>query len=298
MPVFGLFRRKEKPAAIVEAQPVEAQPVEEASRSTSKVTEWDASIAQITSDFETKLIEAIRQCEPLIASTQSDLSPIDECWGAVDLELERAKKALNRAWSSPNTILSRDPVVSESQHTFQETKLYEGECELELAYQAAYRQVRARAAQAMMQYALDRDACSRYCIGCNQALATVLVGQAQNIQCPHCFVAQTVEPGQAFRVFALAAARWVGEWDAFPHYQTMQRAKQRIERFRNSQKVPMELLHEFHDAAQSYWQTALGVEAHLVPQKTNHLESAIDANMKGARRLLRHHWQWRSFEAE
>ena len=93
-----------------------------------------------------------------------------------------------------------------------------------------------------------------------------------------------------------SVARWVGEWDAFGHWQDMKRAEMRIGRYRHTKDVPMALLHDFHAAAQNYWETSLAVEAQLVPHLVAHLPTTIDARMKVVRRILRDHWQWRAFE--
>ena len=43
-------------------------------------------------------------------------------------------------------------------------------------------------------------------------------------------------------------------------------------------------------------ETALGIEAKMVPHLEPHLPNTLDARMKEARKVLRHHWQWRAYE--
>jgi len=297
--VFNLFRKKSAKPPVppeVPLPPVVVAIERPSFAATREIEEWNASIERIKRQFERVLVQALERSGPLVAAIETDLSPIEQVWGPLERELDNVQRSLSKAWKRPYVVLSKDPTVGEPRLAIQENKLYLESNELELAFQAAYRQVKAQAAQAMMQFALHRDARTRYCSACGSGLTTVLIGQAQNIECPYCGVMQMVEPGQAFRVFAAAAARWVGEWDAFPYYQIMKRAEVRIGRYRSSKDVPMDLLHEFHDAAQSHWRTALGVEAHLVPHMASHVARTVDARMIGARRLLRQHWQWRAFE--
>lgn len=297
--MFGLFRKKKARRAPTphpaqhEVQHAVVQPSAVVQR---RLCEWDAAIVRIRGEFETMVVEALGHSEPLLACVQTDIEPLEQLWESAERQLEKSQRALANAWNGPYSALYGDAAVTEQQLAAEEDKLYIQSTELELALQAAFRQVRARAAQAMMQYALHQDAGSRYCLGCGSGLVMCLVGQAQNIQCPSCGLAQVAEPGQAFRIFAGSAARWVGEWDGFVHYQGMRRAETRISRYRNTKDVPMPLLHEFSNAATQYWQTSLGVEAHLVPHLAKHAPATVNARLKDARRLLRNHWQWRAYE--
>jgi hypothetical protein len=108
--------------------------------------------------------------------------------------------------------------------------------------------------------------------------------------------AQAVMQANASAVQGMA--HFIGKWEGFPHWQNMQRAHMRIDRYRSTKDVPMELLHQYHDAAQAYWSTACGAEARLVPHLVSHLPKTIEARMKESRKFLRNHWQWRSYEEE
>ncbi len=274
--MFGLFRKRHTAGLVMvrQAPPLPAQIRDK--------TTWTALRDRTRAELEERLVQALSDSEPIIAATETDLSAIDQLWDRVDGALHKIQRSLERGWDR----LQVD-----------QRALHEELTELELAFEAGRRQARAGAAQAMMQFALHRDARTRHCGACGGGLASILVGQAQNIECPRCHTPQTVEPGQAFRVFAAAGARWVGEWDAFPHYQVMKCAQVRIECYRHTKDVPMTLLREFHSAARAYWHTAIGVEAHLVPHLRLHVENLVTARMKRARRLLSEHWQWRAYEA-
>jgi hypothetical protein len=222
-------------------------------RSITKVREWDAAIAHHKEGILSLILQATHNSEALLASVPCDYNALDRLWAPLDGHLERADKALYRAWSSTETILSRDSAVTDAQRAIEETKYYEENNELAIACEAGRRHVMARAAQSMIQ------------------------------------VAQ--HPSEVWSV-----ARWVGEWDAFGHWQNMKRAEMRIGRYRHTKDVPMALLHDYRAAAQNYWEMSLTVEAQLVPHLVAHLPKTIDARMKEARRLLRDHWQWRAFE--
>ncbi len=100
----------------------------------------------------------------------------------------------------------------------------------------------------------------------------------------------------AFRVFAASGARWVGEWDGFQSWAAMSRYEMQIQKFRKTRDVPMELLHNYNNAATNYWNVVFGSEAQLVPAMAGHAPSKVDAHLKPTRKLLRSHWQWREME--
>ncbi len=261
-----------------------------------KLSEWNHTIATVRGQFEHVLLQSLKHSEPIIAAIQGDVAPLDRIWGPMEGELERAQHALSDCWRRTSASLAREESLTWQVLSGEENRLAMELVELSLALTAAHRQVKARAAQAMLQHALRDDARSRYCGGCGSPLVNTLVGQSQNYSCTSCGFSQCLEPGPAFRSFAVAAARWVGEWDAFGHWQAMCRAEAQIETYRDSRDVPMDLLHYFNAAAENYWRTCLAVEAHLVPEMAKHVPAKLDASMRPARKVLRSHWQWRAFE--
>jgi hypothetical protein len=263
--MFGLFRKKSPSQPTPVPVPAEAQesPPSSAAKIEARLSEWREATAQIKSDFAAALAQAITECEPLAAAAQTEIMQIDRIWMPVEAKLERATKALSNAWNRPYTVLYKDPTCT-AQLAAEDAKYCEEENELALAYEAAYRQVRASAAQSMKEYALEQDGAS-----------------------------DAPESGQAFRLFASVAARWIGEWEGLTDWQNMKRAEMRIRRYRKIKEVPMELLHQLHDSARSYWQTALGIEAKFAPHLQSHLERTIEARMKETKKLLGSHWQWR-----
>ncbi len=259
---------------------------------------WQGEIATIRGQFQTYLQEVLRQSEAEMGQVQTEFSVLDHLWNPAERSLAQAQQELTHAWNRAKTALARDPLVTEEHADF-ELDRYEAETdELEFDYQEVLRNARAQAANAMMQFALHSDARTRYCVGCQTPLVNVLIGQTQNMRCPSCGVEQEVSPGTAFRMFAVNGARWVGDHQAFPYWRTMTRAETRIQNYRDNRLVPLDLLKEYHDAAQACWGTVFGVEAQLVPQGVHHVEGKVKMHMKPVIQLLRSHWQWREFESE
>ena len=301
--VFGLFKKKKaaQPQASVESvPPAHAAPAQGAPpmsfQPPAVCADWDRFIAEVQGRLQELLQQKVAESEPLIAAVQGDTQALMLLWGAVEHQMQNLQEEISDRWDEVCDELADDESASEELVNAEGQKRDLGNLELELAYLGAYREVCARAAKKMMDWALNEDARTRFCSECGGPLVSFLIGQAQNIQCPACGADQTVEPGQSFRMFAASGARWVGEWDAFPHFQAMKRFECQIQQYRNSQDVPLELLKSYHDAAQEYWGTAFGVEAQLVPQMAKDIPNKVAAMMKGAQKLLRQHWQWRSFE--
>lgn len=245
--MFGLFKKKPK-ASAPPASP-SGQPEAEADPGAAAVMQgpseaslaWDNAIVEIQQEFALVLAKASSESQELIAAG-SDFAQIDRLWTLADQDLHKAKDVVSRRW---NRALRELPEMTEEQSDFEGNKRDIGSTDLDLLYQAAYREMR------------------------NSAASLVI---------PE------------------TAALWAGEWQAFPDYCTMIRLEQKIQQFRKTKDVPMELLHEFNDAAQRCWSTTYGVEAQHVPAMASHLERKIDSRMKYARKLLRNHWQWRAME--
>ena len=298
--MFGLFRKKKAPAQSApetsSARAVAAEPVAGTPSVPQSLITWHAEIDQNRDAFAATVEQALRETDPLLASMGDDLSLLDGVWGPAARKLEGAKQSLRHAWNRATSALARDTAVSEQQER-QADRTYEtAESDLELLFEEGYRSAKAKAARALMEHALHVDARSRFCTGCAEPMVSLLIGQAQNVDCPACGQGQTVEPGQAFRVFATSAALWVGEWEAFAHWRDMTRAALQIAQYEDKKEVPLALLMDFHDFAQKCWGTTFGVEAQLVPQMASHIPRKVEARMKDANRLLREHWQWREFE--
>ena len=88
-------------------------------------------------------------------------------------------------------------------------------------------------------------------------------------------------------------AIYVGQSRAQDDWETMTRAENEINSFRDRKDVPMPLLERYHDAAQRYWTVVLETEAELVPVNKPHVAAKIERYMKDVQKLLRQHWQWR-----
>ncbi len=304
--MFGIFKKKPKDSTSQEghqsaqqedygdnAPAPAASPMQQGPMPSALA--WDASIAQVQQEFSQVLAQAVASSAPFIDAIQTDYGELERHWAPMDRELDNAKDAISRIWNSTQRVLMREHEEEEARE-FQANKRDFGRLELEIAHQAALREVRARASQVMLNFALHSDARSRQCTSCGQAITSVLIDRAQNIACPACQAPQTVEPGMAFRVFATVGATWVGQWDGFPYWATMVRLELQIQNFRNTKDVPMAMLHEYNNAAYHYWSLAFGSEAQLVPAMAGHMQNKIDGQMKPVRKLLRSHWQWREME--
>ncbi len=251
--MFGFFKKKKTVALVEQPAPQVAEAMQPSADSLAKLAEWESKLTGIKEGFYAAIEAAKVASESLIASGGCDLNALDFAWAGVEKRLEKDQKALYRAWSSTDTILSRDEMEFTEQRALAETEYHEENNELEIAHVGAYREAKARAAQAKLELAGDPNT---------------------RIQVAHC----------------------IGEWQAFEHWREMKRAEMRIGRHRKTQDVPMDLLHALNLAAKQYWETALGTEAELVPHLRAHLPKTIDARMKGTRRILRDHWQWRAYE--
>ena len=210
--VFGLFKKKKTDSFVDHAALHEVpvgQGMQPSAASIAKLAEWDAKIAELKEGFHAAIEEAKVASQPLIASGECDLQALDLIWAVVDKRLEKDQKALYRAWSSTDTILSRDELDLALQRALAETQYHEENNELEIAHVGAYREAKARAAQARL--ALSEDANTK-----------------------------------------IQVARYIGEWEAFGHWQDMKRAEMRIGLYEKTRDVPMELLHEFHRSAQLF----------------------------------------------
>ena len=307
--MFGLFKKKSKEGSPqspqerhqaaqgdhVHHQQAEHQPPPVQQGPMPSAIEWDQRLAQIQQEFSQVLAEAVAQSAPLIDAVQNDFSEIERHWRPAEQEKDRAQAAITRVWNSSSRAINREHESDEARD-FQMNKADYATLEIEIAHQAAYREVRARAANAMLQFALHSDARSRHCTGCGQPITSILIDRAQNISCPGCGAPQTVEPGNAFRMFAAAGALWVGEYDGFPSWAAMCRYELQIQKFRKTRDVPMELLHNYNNAATHYWTTVFGSEAQLIPAMAAHAPIKTAARLKETRKLLRSHWQWREME--
>ena len=109
--------------------------------------EWDAAIVHHKEGILSLVVQATHDSEPLLASAPCDYNALDRLWAPLATgHLERADKALYRAWSSTETILSRDSAVTDEQRAIEETKYYEEHNELAITCEGGRRRVMARAA--------------------------------------------------------------------------------------------------------------------------------------------------------
>jgi len=297
------FRKKKKADLVAEVvlPPPDFVPPQEVPRPVAtgpaqSVLTWHGEISEVRQGFQRYLEQASSESEADIASMGNNLAVLQKVWDPAERELEVAQKNLTHAWNRAKSAMGREKL--DKLQRDQRDNLYDVETgELEFDFEQAHRNARAQAANALMQSALHSDARSRVCVSCHQPMVNLLVGQAQNMNCPACGTAQTVEPGNDFRMFAASAALWVGEWEAFGSWRNMKRAEILIQQYHDRVDVPLDLLKEFHDAAQVCWGTTFGVEGQLVPQGASHIPRKVEARMKDAFRLLREHWQWREFES-
>lgn len=295
--MFGLFKKKPQPVVdtVQEAPQHAPPPVVAPQGPMPSAVEMDQRIAQTQQEFSALLEQAVAQSIPVADATQNDFAPLEQLWIPIEQERDKATSAMSRTWNACSRAINREHESDEARE-FQASKVDYASLEIEIAYQGAFRQMRARAAQAMLNFALHSDARSRCCTGCGQPITSILIDRAQNIQCPACSAPQTVEPGMAFRVFATVGALYVGHYDGIHSWADMLRYEMQIQKFRKTRDVPMELLHNFNNAAQNYWNVVFASEAQLVPAMAAHAPVKTDARMKEVRKLLRSHWQWREME--
>ena len=248
----------------------------------TSVADWRVVCQQQREALVASVSALLATCTDDIAATRTDTAWIDRRFLALDRQAEGAATLVRNTWSR---LLDRGAAPA--------LELDRATLDITLVREHGHRWLRAQAAHAMMNFALYQDARTRFCGGCGASLGPLLVSQAHEIRCAACGRLQLVEPGQAFRLFASFAARWVGEGDGFPQYAAVRHLELEIDAERDTSRVPLELLRSYHQASAQYVSTVLVVEGMLVPEHQPHMPLQHRALMVDANRRLSRFWQWR-----
>lgn len=255
---------------------------------------WDASLAQFRADFDAVLGEARAGSEPLIEATQLDLTPLTLPWNTIEARRHELGDEVSDAWDEISDEMSECDGVSHDMMSREGSKRDATITELEISYLRAYGEVMARAADKMRAVALAADAAEHACQACGAPLDQVRpVSTALNVECGHCNAMNTVEPGNALRMFAAMGALPLAERAAFDERVAMMRAEHQMHQYRDNKHVPLALLQEFERASIAYFNTRLQTEASYDPAQTQYVESKLARHTKDAHKTLKQYWQWR-----
>ena len=176
--------------------------------------------------------------EPVEGQRQDYGERIAESWEAIS-------DALSEIDDLPDEVLTRVGHERDGATT-----------ELEIAYERAYRQSMARAAESMQRAAAaDSD---------------------------------------LLPIFAGSGAYCIGRWQAQEAWELMQRTQDDMGRYESRSDVPRALLQKHHDAARQYWKTLLETEAKLAPQHQWAVADKIKRHMDDVQRNLCEYPQWRN----
>lgn len=290
------FRKKsKKPEA--GSEPASLRPELErsdAGEAGALIQRWDSALADLRRDFGAVLAEATAGSEPLIAATESDLTPLTLPWNTIEVRRREFGERLSDKWDELGDLMSECDAFTHEMMDREGSKRDAALVELEISYLGANRSVMARAADRIRQIALVADASQRKCQYCGAQLDRVTpVSEALNVECGYCNAMNTVEPGNALRMFAAMGAPHLAEQAAFPDLAAMMRAENQMHQYRESKDVPLRLLEEFESSARRYHTTRLTVEAGYNPEQAKYVETKLARYMKDAHKTLKHYWQWR-----
>lgn len=259
---MGWFSRRssKKSSEVEEQRPVASEDAEVAAQTAEAaavVARWDKAIAKIQARFDEVLQQALTESEPLIAATQTDLGPVTRVWNGVEAKKHKHCDKISDRWDRICDDLAELDELPDELIDREGDKRDRANCEIDVRYHRAYRDVMARAAEQMQQWAA------------------------------------TSGDANAQAIFAGSGALCLAQRAAFDSWATMKRAETEMNSYRNKRDVPMTLLEEFSDAARAYWETLLTVEADQVPEIRQHVPMKLAGYTKTIEKTLRQYWQWR-----
>jgi hypothetical protein len=258
------------------------------------IERWNAAIANVLARVDATLTDAGAGSQAMIAHLGSDLTPLVQPWGAVEHQMHQYREQIAETWNRIGDDLSKVRGLPEGVMWREGAKRNWATKEIEIRYTRAYRLAVAAAADVMRQRALQADARTRSCKRCGASLDRIrLSGMALNVECGYCRAVNTIEPGPALRMFAAVGAMALAERRALNLWEAMTRALTRINDYRDSKDVPLELLQEYERAGRGYWTTRMTAEADFAPEQRPFVAQKIESYMKSVNKTLRQHWQWR-----
>lgn len=258
------------------------------------VHRWDAVIARVRGELDATLAEAVTGSEPLIAATETDLTPLTLPWNTIEARRHELGEQISDAWDEVSDEMSECDAFTHEMMDREGTKRDAATLELEISYLRAYHGVLARASERMRQVAMVADCSERTCQYCGATLDKVTpVSQALNVECGYCKAMNTVEPGTQLRMFAAMGAHHLAEHASLDDRFAMMRAEHLINQYRDNKDVPMALLEQLESSSRSYHTRRLTVEAEHNPELAQYVDQKVARYMKDTERTLRAYWQWR-----
>lgn len=91
-----------------------------------------------------------------------------------------------------------------------------------------------------------------------------------------------------------AAAHLIADAAAFAHWESMTRASQAMNGYKNRKDVPLPILEQLADSAQRYHRLRLETEARYLPILAPHVEAKVAGQMESVMRQLKVYWQWKA----
>ena len=262
------------------------------------IERWNMAIADVLRHVDATLADASAGSQAVIAHIGLDLAPLVQPWAAVEHQMHQYREQVSETWNRVSDEFSAVGGLPDGVMWREGAKRNWATSEIEIRYTRAYRLAVAAAADVMRQRALQADAHDCPCRQCGARLDRIrLSGMALNVECGYCRAVNTIEPGQALRMFAVVGAMALAERQALDLWEAMTRRLAQINDYRERKDVPLELLQEYERVGRGYWTTRITAEANLVPEQRQFVAQKIESYMKSVNKTLRQHWQWREFVA-
>lgn len=258
------------------------------------ITRWDQEIAQIAQDFQAELDAAVAGSQPIIDVVTTDLQPLARPWHTIKARMHKVTEKISDTWDEISDEMSALEGFTHEMIMTEGNKRDDATFEIELANERVFNSVMAQASQRMLDHALVQDASMAPCQNCAAPMDKVLpVAESLNVECGYCMAMNTVNPGDAIRVFAHSGASYLAQQHCRPTLEAYLRVEQKMKHFRDDKDVPLEMLIDFEKLNREYWTARLNLEASYVPEQKKYVESKIERHLADANKTLRRYWQWR-----
>lgn len=259
------------------------------------VARWDAALAATQATFAAELEAAVQASQPLVETVSDDLQPLSQPWNIFEPRRSELHDELSDTWETLSDEMAECESCDEHVMAREGGKLDATTTELELALERAYTTVMAEGAQRMLSHALAKDVASHTCLYCGATLDRVTpVAHSLNVECGYCNAVNTVNPGDAMRLFSGTGARYLAKLEALPHREAMARAENALGSYRNRKDVPFDLLQALETASHNYYATLYGTEATYVPEQRQYVAKKVESHHGETRRTLQRYPQWRA----
>lgn len=221
------------------------------------VARWDATREAIVTRFDGVLAEATAVSEPIAAGVTTDTSALQRLWQPVETKMHAMTDEVSDAWDTIGDEMSEVDGIPEGGMWIEGHKRDATNTDIEIRHARARAAVFARAGMMQLQHA------------------------------------QSSGDPSAMQVFAYGGAAFLAEQAAIENWAAMKTVETRIQGYRNSAAVPMQLLDYYAKVSANYWRVRYTTEAKYNPSQQASLETKIANFTKESHKLLREFPQWR-----